>query len=215
VSISDPGPLEGVAALAGLGVATIHEALNRTGLLHHRIRPVADGTRVAGPAVTVRLPPGDNLGLHQSVELCGAGDVLVVATDGECTDGVFGELLAVSLLARGVRGVVLDAGCRDVARLRQMDLAVFSRAISAQGVEKLVPVEVNIPVVCAGARVHPGDVVVGDDDGVVIVPVERLEEVVNAGRVREELEAAGRTELERGVLTLDLLGLRGLSTGDR
>lgn len=204
---SPPPPSRALPALAELGVASVHEALGRTGLLDPDIRPLAEGTRLAGTAVTVHLPAGDNLGLHQALDVIGAGDVLVVGSDADA-DGVFGELVALALTVRGARGVVVDTGCRDVAALRAMDLAVFCRCVSARGVAKQVPVPVNEPIVCAGVTVHPGDLVVGDDDGVVVVPAGRADEVVEAGRLRVELEAAGRAEIERGVSTLDLLGLR-------
>ena len=193
--------------LADLGVSTIHEALGQTGLLDHEIRPLAAGMGLAGRAVTVELPPGDNLGIHQAIEACGHGDVLVVAATGP-PFGVFGELLAVSLEARGAVGIVIDGGCRDVSELRSGRLGVFARTITARGTTKDRPVAVNESIRCGDAVVNPGDVIVGDDDGVVVVPARRIVEVIEAGRLRVELEEAGRVELERGVLTLDLLDLR-------
>jgi 4-hydroxy-4-methyl-2-oxoglutarate aldolase len=197
-----------VAALGAGGVATVHEAQNRTGLLLPRVRPIFPGAAVAGTAVTVLCHPGDNLMLHLAVEFCRPGDVLVVAMTSENEDGLLGELLATSLRAHGVVAVVMDCGVRDVAFLRQMSFPVWSRAVSAQGTSKSVAGSVNVPVVCAGQPVHPGDVIVADDDGVVCVSREPAAQV--AARVGERMarEDAMRRRLASGELGADIYGLR-------
>jgi 4-hydroxy-4-methyl-2-oxoglutarate aldolase len=199
-----------LAGLAALGVSTVHEADGRRGAMDPRIRPIQDGTVIAGPAVTVSCHPGDNLMIHAAVETCRPGDVLVVTTTSPSTDGMLGELLATSLRAHGVVGVVIDAGVRDVAALRAMGFPVWARAISPQGTVKASPGSVNVPIVCAGVVVHPGDAVVADDDGVVVVARERAGTVLVAGREREANETEKRARLAAGELGVDLYGLRAL-----
>jgi 4-hydroxy-4-methyl-2-oxoglutarate aldolase len=199
---------EAVRALGELGVATVHEAQGRTGLMLPYMRPIYPAAKVAAPAVTVSCQVGDNLMIHASVEVCKPGDVLVVTTTSESTDGMFGELLATSLRAHGVLGLVIDAGVRDVADLTAMQFPVWSKAISSQGTVKSSAGSVNVAVVCAGVIVHPGDVIVGDVDGVVVVPRDRAAEVARLGRQRVEKEEQNRQRLRAGELGLDMYGLR-------
>src|SRR5689334_12470995 len=199
---------EAVKTLGQLGVATVHEAQGRSGLLAPYMRPIYTSARVSGPAVTVLCQAGDNLMIHAAVEVCQAGDVLVVTTASESTDGMFGELLATSLRARGVAGLVIDAGVRDVADLTAMDFPVWSKAVSAQGTVKATLGSVNVPVVCAGGLIRPGDAVIGDLDGVVVVPREDVPEVVLASQQRIAKEEMNRERLRAGEAGLDMYGLR-------
>ncbi|NVI92235.1 4-carboxy-4-hydroxy-2-oxoadipate aldolase/oxaloacetate decarboxylase [Actinomadura sp. BRA 177] len=197
-----------VDSLAGYGVATVHEAMGRTGFLGPSIRPVHLGSRIAGTAVTVLSWPGDNLMIHVAVEQCRPGDVLVVTTTSPSTDGMFGELFATALQQRGVRGLVINAGVRDVAELHEMGFPVWSAAVSAQGTAKATPGAVNVPVTIGGQLIRPGDVILADDDGVVRVEREAAAEAVKAAQAREEKEAATRAAFQQGELGLDRYGLR-------
>jgi 4-hydroxy-4-methyl-2-oxoglutarate aldolase len=195
-------------ALAEFGVATIHEAQGRTGLLAPFMRPIYPGAHISGTAVTVSVPPADNWMIHVAVEHCQEGDVLVVAPTSNSDAGYFGELLATALSTRGVRGLIIEAGCRDVASLEQMGFPVWSRYISAQGTVKEMLGNVNIPVVCGGQLVHPGDVVVADDDGVVVVRRREAKSVLDSCRAREQKEAVSRQRYQAGELSLDVQSLR-------
>ena len=197
-----------IKTLGEQGVATIHEAQGRTGLLNPYLRPIYPAAKVAGSAVTVSCQAGDNLMIHAAVEVCQPGDVLVVATTSESTDGMFGELLATSCQAHGIVGLVIDAGVRDVADLTAMNFPVWSKAISAQGTVKATPGSVNIDVVCAGAIIRPGDVIVGDVDGVVVVKREFAVGVAQLGQKRLEKEQKSRERLKAGAFGLDFYGLR-------
>jgi 4-hydroxy-4-methyl-2-oxoglutarate aldolase len=197
-----------VAELAKYGVATIHEAMGRVGLLDTYMRPIFPGARACGPAVTIFAHPGDNWMLHVAAEMLQPGDVAVLGTSAGNTDGMFGDLLATSFRVRGALGLVIDAGCRDVADLRGMGFPVWSKAIHAKGTVKATLGSVNTPIICAGALVHPGDVVAADDDGVVIVPKLQAAKVAAAAAAREAKEAGNRRRFALGELGLDVYGMR-------
>ena len=204
----DLPPADAVAALEKYGVSTVHEAQGRTGLLASYMRPIFPGAAIAGPAITVSLPPGDNLMIHVAVEVCVPGSILVVAPTSLCTDGYFGELLATSLKAHGVKGLVIEAGVRDVAPITEMKWPVWSRAVSSQGTVKATLGSVNVPIVCAGAHIDPGDVIVADDDGVVVVKRAEAAAVAAASKARVEKEDNTRALLAKGELGLDIYNLR-------
>ncbi|MVU80644.1 4-carboxy-4-hydroxy-2-oxoadipate aldolase/oxaloacetate decarboxylase [Nocardia sp. ET3-3] len=210
IVVTDPprASIEDAARLGEYGVATVHEAAGRVGYLGPRLRPAWPGARIGGTAVTVVCWPGDNLMIHVAVEQCRAGDVLVVVTNSPSTDGLFGELFATALRQRGVRGVVLGCGVRDVAELQEMGFPAWSTAVSAQGSVKATAGAINVPIVLEGQVVHPGDVIVADDDGVTCVPRGRVPEVLTASAARLTKEQDSREAFRRGELGLDRYGLR-------
>jgi 4-hydroxy-4-methyl-2-oxoglutarate aldolase len=197
-----------IGTLGAVGVATAHEALGRSGLMKPYMRPIWAGAAIGGPAVTVLAQPGDNWMIHVAVEQCQKGDVLVVSCTSDNSDGMFGELLATALHARGVIGLVIDAGCRDVKPLKEMGFPVWSRAISAKGTVKAALGAVNIPVVCAGVNVEPGDVVVADDDGVVVIPKNLAVDTAAKAQKRKDDEDGKRKRLASGELSLDMYKMR-------
>jgi 4-hydroxy-4-methyl-2-oxoglutarate aldolase len=201
-------PLAHLAPLAERGVATVHEALGRIGLMRSYMRPIYPGASIVGNAVTVTVAPGDNTMLHVVVELCREGDVVVVVPTSPCEDGYFGDLFGGALKARGVRGTIIEAGCRDIRTLHEMGYPVWSKAVFAQGTVKETLGDINLPVICAGQRVEPGDAIVADDDGVLVVPRARVGEALDASLARVKKEETNRGRFAAGEVGLDVYGIR-------
>lgn len=202
-------PIEMVDALRGFGAATVHEALGRAGLMKPYMRPVYNGECVCGNAVTVLLQPGDNWMMHVAAELIREGDIVVAAVTADCPAGYFGDLLATSFKSRGAKALIIDAGVRDTAQYKDMGFPVWSKYVCAQGTVKATLGSVNIPIICAGAQVNPGDVVIADDDGVVVVPRDKLEQAAASAKAREDSETGKRKKFAEGELGLDMYSMRG------